>query len=126
MNVPKPYRDTRPWGEELWLTKDAGSPSMVKIISVNPGEALSLQYHMNRDEYWAVVSGNGTAEIDGKNTHLEAGVVCFIPRVAKHRVTGGSERLVFVEMTFGAFDEADIVRLEDKYGRATAAGVKLS
>lgn len=118
MTIPIPYLDKRPWGEEMWLLKGAASsPSMVKIITVNPGESLSLQYHMNREEFWVVISGNGTATVGEKNIPLSKGASCYVPKEAHHRITGGTETLVFVEMTFGNFDESDIVRLEDKYGR---------
>ena len=118
MNTPKPFHEARPWGEELWLTRDTGSPSMVKVITVNPGEALSLQFHNKRDEYWTVISGDGIAEIGSTHINLHEGMNCFVPRKTNHRITGGRTKLVFIELTFGDFDEADIVRLEDRYGRA--------
>jgi mannose-6-phosphate isomerase len=90
---------------------------MVKVITVKPGESLSLQYHHRRDEFWHVLSGDGTAEIDGQSLKLEPGGTCFIPRGTKHRVHGGASVLVFLELAFGDFDENDIIRLEDKYGR---------
>jgi mannose-1-phosphate guanylyltransferase/mannose-1-phosphate guanylyltransferase/mannose-6-phosphate isomerase len=116
MDTPKPFYDKRPWGEELWLTKD--KPSMVKIISVNPGESSSLQYHHNRDEYWYIISGNGYAIVDGQEIRLNVGDSCFVKREIKHRIQGGSEVLKMIELAYGDFDEKDIVRLEDKYGRA--------
>ncbi|MFA6554041.1 MAG: phosphomannose isomerase type II C-terminal cupin domain [Candidatus Paceibacterota bacterium] len=112
---PKPFQEKRPWGEELWITRDG--PSMVKIITVFPGESLSLQYHHNRDEYWRIVSGNGSAEINGEKIELKGGMDCFVPREIQHRLHGGTENLVLLELAFGEFDEKDIVRLEDKYGR---------
>lgn len=117
MNTPKPFHEMRPWGEELWLTRDTGSPSMVKIITVNPGESLSLQYHNKRDEYWTVMSGDGTALVGETKTSLHPGMNVFVPRNTNHRVEGGKTKLIFVELAFGDFDESDIVRLEDKYGR---------
>ncbi len=113
--IPKPFYDKRPWGEELWLTKE--KPSMVKIISVNPGESCSLQYHHNRDEYWYVISGNGYAVLGETEVPLKANSDCFVPRETKHRIKGGTELLVMVELAYGEFDEKDIVRIEDKYGR---------
>lgn len=93
------------------------APSMVKLITVKPGEQLSLQYHSKRDECWYVVSGNGTAEINGAKLPLATDTNVFAPRMSKHRIFGGTEPLVFIECAYGDFDEADIVRLEDKYGR---------
>lgn len=115
IEVPKPYFDKRPWGEEVWLTKE--KPSMVKIISMNPGESSSLQYHHNRDEFWYILSGNGYAIIDGQEVRLKSGDNCFVRREIKHRIQGGTEKLVLIELAYGDFDEKDIVRLEDKYGR---------
>lgn len=117
MNIPEPKSDFRPWGQEVWLTRDGVEPAMVKAITVKPGEALSLQYHHNRDEFWYVVSGNGRAEIDGATKELSAGISCFVPRETRHRIYGGTIPLIFVECAYGTFDESDIVRLDDKYGR---------
>ncbi len=118
MKTPKLYRDSRPWGEELWLTRETGSPSMVKIITVHPGEALSLQRHQHRDEYWRILEGNGTAEIGPNKIPLSPQQDCFVPRGTTHRIESGSLGLVFLELAFGDFDEHDIERLADKYGRA--------
>ena len=118
MKNPIPYRDARPWGEELWLTRETGSPSMVKIITVNPHEALSLQRHQHRDEYWRILEGNGKATIGSAEITLTAGQDCFVPRGTIHRIESGSLGLVFLELAFGDFDEEDIERLADKYGRA--------
>lgn len=112
---PKPFLEKRPWGEELWITRN--TPSMVKIITVLPGESLSLQYHHNRDEYWRILSGDGRAQIGEETIELKTGTDCYVPRETKHRLHGGSSTLVLLELAFGDFDEKDIVRLEDKYGR---------
>jgi len=119
MQPPKPYREQRPWGEELWLTREHEAPAMVKVITVKPGESLSLQFHHRRDEFWLVLSGDGMAEIGERSLRLEPGGTCFIPRETKHRVSGGSTAMSFLELAFGDFDENDIVRLEDRYGRVT-------
>lgn len=116
MQAPKPYREERPWGEELWVSRD--KPSMVKVLSVNPGQSLSLQYHHNRDEFWHVLSGGGTATIGDEKVPLRAGDEQFVPRETRHRLETNDSALVILELAFGEFDENDIVRLEDRYGRA--------
>ena len=121
MNPPELYKDIRPWGEEVWLTRDGRAPSMVKVITVRAHEALSLQYHAKREEYWVVISGDGEAEVGGERIPLRAGASCFVPKEARHRVTSGAGGLTFVELSFGEFDEKDIVRLEDRYGRASGS-----
>lgn len=45
--------DVRPWGRfRRYPHEDAGS---IKIITVDPGGVLSLQYHDRRDEFWVVL-----------------------------------------------------------------------
>ena len=41
----------------------------------------------------------------------------FIPQGAKHQLLGETHTYRVLEIAFGDFDEADIVRLDDKYGR---------
>lgn len=121
MNAPQPHNDFRPWGQEAWLSREGEPPAMVKVITVKPGEQLSLQFHAKRDECWYVISGSGTAEIDGVRSPLAPGTSVSAPRMSQHRIFGPAEKssapLVFVECAYGDFDESDIVRLEDKYGR---------
>ena len=115
MISPKPYREERPWGEELWITGD--KPSMVKILSIEPHQELSLQFHHNRDEFWHIVSGDGSAVIGEETLPINVGSDLFVSKGTKHRLIGGNEKLIILEIAFGDFDEKDIVRLEDDYGR---------
>jgi len=115
MQSPKPYREKRPWGEFVEFTKN--SASTVKIITVNPSEALSLQKHANRDEFWHVISGDGFITIGSERLAARPGDEYFAPRGTVHRMEGGSAALSILEISFGQFDEGDIMRLEDRYGR---------
>ena len=45
--------DIRPWGKFRSFPFDQASS--IKIITVNPGEALSPQYHMKRSEFWVIL-----------------------------------------------------------------------
>ena len=107
--------DQRPWGKEIWFPREG--LDMVKILTVDPGGMTSLQYHNHRDEYWRFLSGNGEVVIGEEKIPVKAGDEQFIAKKTKHRIIGGTEPLVFLELHYGKFDEADIVRLEDKYGR---------
>ena len=51
----QPARVYRPWGS--FETLHLAPRSQVKMIEVNPGAALSLQYHHKRAEHWVVVDG---------------------------------------------------------------------
>ena len=109
------YTEKRPWGSFTDFIKNI--PSTVKIITVNPNQELSLQYHHNRDEFWFVISGNGIATIGDSKLEIKSESTCFIPRKINHRVKALNEKLIFLEISFGDFDENDIVRLSDDYGR---------
>jgi mannose-6-phosphate isomerase len=118
-DAPRPYQEKRPWGDFIEFMKNTAST--VKIITVNPGESLSLQHHKNRDEFWHIISGEGSATI-GDITHpLYAGSEHFVTRGTAHRLTAGSTSLVVLEIALGEFDENDIVRLEDRYGRVATS-----
>ena len=92
----------------------------VKILTVRAGEMTSLQTHKNRAEFWHILSGEGTVTVGESQFRCVPGDEYFIPSGAKHRGAGGATNLAFLEISFGEFDETDLVRLEDKYGRATS------
>ena len=109
-------REERPWGNfERFTLNEA---TTVKIVTVNAGEAISLQTHAHRDEFWRIIAGTGTITIDHLDHEAKAGDDFFSHRGQEHRVAAGPEGLSFLEIAFGEFDEGDITRLEDKYGRA--------
>lgn len=112
------YTEVRPWGkfENLLETEY----TKVKRIWVNPGAALSLQYHTHRSEVWTVVSGSGEVQIGTSRGKVKAGDIRHIPLGATHRAIGGEEGMIFIEVQLspsGIFSEDDIVRIEDMYGR---------
>jgi len=116
--VPPSVRVEKPWGSFEQYTHNL--PSTVKIITVEPGEALSRQYHHNRDELWVVLDPGATVEIGDEVIHPEPGEKLFIPRGTVHRLCcsgSAAEPTRILEVSFGLFDEEDIVRLEDVYGR---------
>lgn len=113
--LPHQYVDERPWGRFTQFTHD--EISTVKIITVSSGEALSLQKHRERDEFWHVLSGEGFVTVGETELPAGTGDEFFIPRGTLHRIRGGSQPISVLEIAFGHFDENDIQRLEDKYGR---------
>jgi len=48
---------TKPWGSETILT-ESGLPYTLKILKLNAGGKLSLQYHDDRIETMSLISGN--------------------------------------------------------------------
>ena len=106
----------KPWGNFRQFTHNTSST--VKIITVKPNEELSLQSHTKRAEFWKVISGSGSFVI-GEETHMVAtGDEYTIAQGARHRISSGVEGMSVLEIALGDFDEEDIIRYEDKYGRA--------
>src|SRR3989338_4663707 len=63
-------KEERPWGAFERFTLN--EKTTVKIITVNAGEAFSLQTHEHRDEFWRVLSGSGVIHIGDidKDAHV--------------------------------------------------------
>jgi mannose-6-phosphate isomerase-like protein (cupin superfamily) len=116
MQADFPFEVVRPWGSFRQFTKDASST--VKIITVKPNETLSLQSHERRSEFEHVISGAGFLRIGDEMHEVKAGDEYEVPVGVKHQMSAGPEGLQFLEISSGAFDEEDITRFEDKYGRA--------
>ena len=107
----------RPWG--YFETLHLGPGTQVKLIEVNPGAALSLQYHHKRAEHWVVVSGQACIVRGDENLVLKENESTFIPIGMQHRLENkGAEPLRIIEVQVGSYlGEDDIVRLEDRYKR---------
>lgn len=111
----QPFQIERPWGYFRQFCKN--TPTTVKIIRIKPNESLSLQSHAKREEFWYFISGSGIVEIDNEKKDLKIGDELIIPLGVKHRLTANSLGLEIMEISYGDFDEEDIIRYEDKYGR---------
>ena len=109
--------DIRPWGKfRSFPYKLAKS---IKIITVNPGKALSLQYHHHRSEFWIILDGGLEITVGNKIWKPKAGEEIFIPQKVPHRLRCLGERSSrIMEIWIGNSDESDIVRLQDDFGRA--------
>ena len=111
-------RVDKPWGYELrWAITDR---YLGKVLHVNKGEALSLQYHERKDEYQLVLNGAIDMELgggDGRLTtyRMKAGDTLHITPGTRHRMTAVEDTDIF-EVSTSEVD--DVVRLEDRYGRA--------
>ncbi|TDC46724.1 mannose-6-phosphate isomerase [Actinomadura sp. KC345] len=115
---PEPVVETerRPWGgfERFTLNE----PSTVKIIHVEPGQRLSLQRHRDRDELWVALDPGAVFEVAGRRILPEVGGRVLIRAGETHRLGSDGPAVRVMEIAFGHFDEDDIERLEDRYGRA--------
>jgi mannose-1-phosphate guanylyltransferase len=110
----------RPWGAYTVLQEGPGFK--IKRIEVKSGAALSLQLHHRRSEHWVVVAGVAQVTRGEATFEVNANGSTYIPVETKHRLENrGADPLVMIEVQCGDYlGEDDIVRFDDKYGRAPA------
>ncbi len=108
----------RPWGS--YDSIDQSDRYQVKRITVNPGQKLSVQMHHHRAEHWVVVSGTAKVWLGEKEVLLTENQSTYIPVGVVHALENpGKIPLELIEVQSGAYlGEDDIVRFEDRYGRA--------
>jgi mannose-6-phosphate isomerase len=113
-----PQKSIKPWGYELlWAWGDRYA---AKILHIEAGHRLSLQYHRVKEETMLLVRGRLTLELEGPDGRIEAhngcpGQVFHIPPGRKHRLTA-VETCDVLEVSTPELE--DLVRLQDDFGRA--------
>jgi mannose-6-phosphate isomerase-like protein (cupin superfamily) len=117
-----PRRVEKPWGHELIWAET--SQYVGKILHVKAGEALSLQYHREKDEtlhlltgrvrFWVGPVGAELAEVE----LLEGESIRIRPETV-HRIQAISDSDILEASTAQL---SDVVRLEDRYGRLASGG----
>lgn len=111
-------RVDKPWGYELrWAITDR---YLGKLIHVDAGHALSLQYHVEKDESIFVLSGLLDLVLEGDGGELAThrmgpGMTARVRPGRKHRFVAVEATDLF-EVSSPEID--DVVRLDDRYGRA--------
>jgi mannose-6-phosphate isomerase-like protein (cupin superfamily) len=117
----EPRRVEKPWGYELiWALTNVYCG---KLLFVRAGHSLSLQFHREKDEAWYIQSGRAKLELGQAgegvlSEEIVAAGACFrYPPGTVHRVTALEDTMI-VEVSTPHLD--DVVRLEDRYGRASA------
>lgn len=109
----------RPWG--TYTVLEESDRFKIKRIEVKPGAKLSLQMHHHRSEHWIVVNGMAKVTNGDKEFLVNTNESTYIPAGHKHRLENvGVVPLVMIEVQSGEYlGEDDIVRFDDKYGRAS-------
>ena len=112
-----PRRVEKPWGNELiWALSDR---ICGKVITIETGRRLSLQYHERKDEAVLVLRGRLRLHLEGADgvmtqRDLAAGESAHVPVGRRHRFEA-VERVELVEVSTPELD--DVVRIEDDFGR---------
>jgi mannose-6-phosphate isomerase len=110
-------RVDKPWGYELrWAITDR---YLGKLIHVSRGHALSLQYHVQKDESIYIASGELNLVLENadgviENHRLLPGMSARVRPGRRHRFEAIEDTDLF-EVSSPEID--DVVRLEDRYGR---------
>ncbi len=120
----KPHRAVRvdkPWGHEEIFAQVEGS-YVGKTLHVTGGESLSLQWHHEKDETIAVISGEVEIDLGDSEETLHAvalgpGDAVHVPPHLLHRVRAITDAVLVEASTAAPGWQEDIVRLEDRYGR---------
>ena len=113
----------KPWGYEIiWAHTDR---YVGKILHINKGESLSYQYHVVKDETIRLLSGTLDLDLESDG---ERGQLRLAPGESLHIVPGMKHRMIAVEdcdvLEVSTPELDDVVRLEDRYGRADSAAKK--
>ena len=115
-----PVHVTKPWGKEELIVRT--HRYVMKILTVNPGARLSLQYHKHKMESLYFAEGEGTLTISDEGNVKETREEPIIPgkiiHINPHTVHTfeAKTKLKMIEVSTPEID--DVVRLEDRYGRA--------
>ena len=89
---------------------------VVLKMFIRAGEETSLHKHLERDEVFTVLKGKGTLVLGGRKVPFRAGRVLVVEKGKEHRWFA-DEDVELIEVTKQPM--GDLVRLEDRYGRAT-------
>jgi mannose-6-phosphate isomerase-like protein (cupin superfamily) len=119
---PRPAeRVDKPWGHEQIFAVVEGR-YVGKVLTVTAGESLSLQYHEQKDETIALVSGRaeldlGTSADSLRSIALEVGTSVHVPPGLLHRLRAVDDSVLVEASSADPGWREDVVRLEDRYGR---------
>jgi mannose-6-phosphate isomerase-like protein (cupin superfamily) len=111
-------RVEKPWGHELILAHT--ERYVGKVLHIEPGQALSLQYHLRKDETFFVARGEIVLEVEENGgivrQALREGESYHVTPNIRHRMTAGESGCDLFEVSTPELE--DVVRIEDRYGRS--------
>lgn len=106
----------RPWGSFKQFANNCDST--VSLMTVLPGQRLSLQSHTGRAELWIVIDDGAVVQVGETEAAYQAGDEIWIPANEKHRLGNNGDKPVRVlEVAFGNWQQNDIQRYADDYQR---------
>ncbi|HEY6222999.1 MAG TPA: cupin domain-containing protein [Gemmatimonadales bacterium] len=111
-----PYRVGKPWGYELiWARTDR---YVGKILHIEAGHVLSLQYHEQKDESIYILSGEIVLRLEQGETLIERRMAQGESFHIEPRLVHQFEAVVTSDLLEVSTPELDdVIRLKDRYGR---------
>lgn len=110
----------RPWGSFKQFANNR--ECTVSLMTVLPGQQLSLQSHSGRAELWIVIDDGAVVQVGDAQSERRAGEEIWIPANARHRLgCRGPGPVRVLEVAFGNWQQEDIVRYADQYSRPSGA-----
>lgn len=71
-----------------------GQHLQLVLMSIEPGDEIGSEVHVDRDQFFRVESGQGEVWIDGEKSRVEQNYAVVVPAKAKHNfVNTGSKPL---------------------------------
>jgi len=125
-------RIEKPWGYEVLFAKSSGSNGYIgKLLYIDSGERLSMQYHEKKEETIFIKSGTlylqTFGDIRDNISHLDltsiqiceielvSGEIYHIPPFFSHRFIAKETDVEIIEISTNHLK--DTIRISDDYGR---------
>ncbi len=112
---PEAVSVVRPWGSFIQYANN--QEVTVSLMTVEPGQRLSLQSHTARAELWIVLDEGALIQVDDELIEARIGDEIWIPAGARHRLSSKGPAVRVLEVAFGNWQQADIKRYADDYWR---------
>lgn len=103
----------KPWGRELLFARTRRYAG--KLLIIEKGRRLSLQYHRRKHESLFVLRGKLTLRLGRAMRLARPGEAFVVPPGTVHRFEARHGRVTLVEVSTPELE--DVVRLSDDYGR---------
>jgi mannose-6-phosphate isomerase len=106
----------RPWGSFKQFANNR--ECTVSLMTVLPGQRLSLQSHSGRAELWIVIDEGAVVQVGEAEHVCRSNEEIWIRANEKHRLScQGNTSVRVLEVAFGNWQQEDITRFADDYRR---------
>jgi mannose-1-phosphate guanylyltransferase/mannose-6-phosphate isomerase len=106
----------RPWGSFKQFAHNR--ECTISLMTVLPGQRLSLQSHSGRAELWIVIDEGAVVQVGEEEHVCRANEEIWIRANEKHRLScQGTTSVRVLEVAFGNWQQEDITRFADDYRR---------